>query len=122
MTTISSGNLITRSSSSKSMDIREYLGDIILIIILCSSTYLSLGAIRAPPSLIAYGLLIAISISGLFLIIHHKIRTIELNITNRERMVRVSLEEISVKMAQRYESSIERIEETVAEVAKRVYR
>jgi len=72
--------------------------------------------------LIAYGLLIAISISGLFLIIHHKIRTIELNITNRERMVRVSLEEISAKMAQRYESSIERIEETVAEVAKRVYR
>ncbi|HNQ25108.1 MAG TPA: hypothetical protein PKG69_00135 [Methanoregulaceae archaeon] len=104
------------------MDIREYLGDIILIIILCSSTYLSLAAIGGPPSLIAYGLLIAISISGLFLIIHHKIRTIELNITNRERMVRVSLEEISAKMAQRYESSIERIEETVAEVAKRVYR
>jgi hypothetical protein len=72
--------------------------------------------------LIAYGLLIAISISGLFLIIHQKIRTIELNITNRERMVRVSLEEISAKMAQRYDSSIERIEETVAEVAKRVYR
>jgi len=72
--------------------------------------------------LIAYGLLIAISISGLFLIIHQKIRTIELNITNRERMVRISLEEISAKMAQRYDSSIERIEETVAEVAKRVYR
>jgi len=72
--------------------------------------------------LIAYGLLIAISISGLFLIIHQKIRTIELNITNRERMVRISLEEISAKMAHRYDSSIERIEETVAEVAKRVYR
>jgi len=37
-------------------------------------------------------------------------------------MVRISLEEISAKMAQRYDSSIERIEETVAEVAKRVYR
>ncbi|MCU0628395.1 MAG: hypothetical protein MUE45_02735 [Methanoregulaceae archaeon] len=71
------------------MDIREYLGDIILIIILC---------------------------------VHHKIRTIELNITNRERMIRVSLEEISAKMAQRYESSIERIEGIVTEVAKRVYR
>ena len=72
--------------------------------------------------MIVYVLLISISISGLFLIIHQKIRTIELNITNRERMVRVSLEEISAKMAQRYDSSIERIEETVAEVAKRVYR
>jgi uncharacterized membrane protein len=104
------------------MDIREYLGDIILIIILCVSTYLFLAAIRAPPALLAYGLLIVLSIAGLFLIIHHKIRTIELNITNRERMIRVSLEEISAKMAQRYEGSIERIENIVAEVAKRVYR
>ncbi|MDD1710594.1 MAG: hypothetical protein LUQ37_06790 [Methanoregulaceae archaeon] len=104
------------------MDIREYLGDIILIIILCASTYLSLVTIRAPPALVAYGLLIVLSIAGLFLIVHHKIRTVEQNITNRERMIRVSLEEISAKMAQRYESSIGRIEETVAEVAKRVYR
>jgi uncharacterized membrane protein len=104
------------------MDIREYLGDIILIIILCVSTYLFLAAFRAPPALLAYGLLIVLSIAGLFLIIHHKIRTIELNITNRERMIRVSLEEISAKMAQRYEGSIERIENIVAEVAKRVYR
>jgi hypothetical protein len=37
-------------------------------------------------------------------------------------MIRVSLEEISAKMAQRYESSIERIENIVSEVAKRVYR
>ncbi|MCE5298494.1 MAG: hypothetical protein LLF84_06080 [Methanoregulaceae archaeon] len=104
------------------MDIREYLGDIILIIILCASTYLFLATLRASPALLAYGLLIVLSIAGLFLIIHHKIRTIELNITNRERMIRVSLEEISAKMAQRYESSIERIEGIVTEVAKRVYR
>ena len=104
------------------MDIREYLGDIILIIILCASTYLLLAGLTASPTLMAYGLLVVFSIAGLFLIIHHKIRTVELNITNRERMIRVSLEEISAKMAQRYESSIGRIEETVAEVAKRVYR
>jgi hypothetical protein len=104
------------------MDIREYLGDIILIIILLASTYLFIATLRAPPAVLAYGLLIVLSLAGLFLIIHHKIRTIELNITNRERMIRVSLEEISAKMAQRYESSIERIEGIVAEVAKRVYR
>ena len=104
------------------MDIREYLGDIILIIILFASTYLSLVTLRASPALIAYGLLMILSIAGLFLILHHKIRTIELNITNRERMIRVSLEEISTKMSQRYESSIERIEGIVTEVAKRVYR
>ena len=104
------------------MDIREYLGDIILIIILCASTYLLLAGLTASPALMAYGLLIVFSIAGLFLIIHHKIRTIELNITNRERMIRISLEEISAKMAQQYDSSIERVEGIVAEVAKRVYR
>jgi len=104
------------------MDIREYLGDIILIIILCASTYLFLAGLSASPALMAYGLLVVLSIAGLFLIIHHKIRTIELNITNRERMIRVSLEEISAKMAQRYDSSIDRVEGIVTEVAKRVYR
>ena len=104
------------------MDIREYLVDIILIIILCASTYLFLAGLTASPALMAYGLLVVLSIAGLFLIIHHKIRTIEMNITNRERMIRVSLEEISEKMAQRYESSIERVEGIVTEVAKRVYR
>jgi hypothetical protein len=104
------------------MDIREYLGDIILIIILCASTYLFLAGLTASTALMAYGLLAVFSIAGLFLIIHQKIRTIELNITNRERMIRVSLEEISSKMAQRYESSSERVEGIVAEVAKRVYR
>ena len=104
------------------MDIREYLGDIILIIILCTLTYLLLAGLTASPALRVYGLLVVLSIAGLFLIIHHKIRTIQANITNRERMIRVSLEEISVKMAQRYESSIERIEGIVTEVAKRVYR
>jgi hypothetical protein len=104
------------------MDIREYLGDIILIVILFASTYLFLVTLRASPALTAYGLLMVLSIAGLFLILHHKIRTIELNITNRERMIRVSLEEISAKMFQRYESSIERIEGIVTEVAKRVYR
>jgi hypothetical protein len=104
------------------MDIREYLGDIILIIILCASTYLFLSGVTASTALMAYGLLVVFSIAGLFLIIHHKIRTIELNITNREHMIRVSLEEISAKMARQYESSIERVEGIVAEVAKRVYR
>jgi hypothetical protein len=104
------------------MDIREYLGDIILIIVLSASTYLFLVTLRVSPVLQACGLLIAFSVGGLFLIIHQKIRTIEMNITNRERMIQVSLEEISSRMSQRYESSIERVEGIVSEVAKRVYR
>lgn len=104
------------------MDIREYLGDIILIIILVAATYLLLAGLNFPPSLMAYPLLIVLSVGGLCLNLHHKLRTIELNSTNRERMIRVSLEEISAKMSQRYDSSIARVESIVEEVTKRVYR
>jgi hypothetical protein len=54
--------------------------------------------------------------------IHYKIRMIEKNITGRERMIKVSLEEISAQMAERYDSSVDRIKDIVEEVSKRVYR
>ena len=104
------------------MDIREYLGDIILIIILCVSMYSLLATLDVQPGILLPSLLIVLSVGGLFLIIHHKLRVIEQNITNRERMIRVSLEEISEKMARRYDSSVDQIGEIVAEITRRVYR
>jgi hypothetical protein len=104
------------------MDIREYLGDIILIIILCVSMYSLLATLHVQPGILLPSLLIVLSVGGLFLIIHHKLRVIEQNITNRERMIRVSLEEISEKMARRYDSSVDQIGEIVAEITRRVYR
>jgi hypothetical protein len=104
------------------MDIREYLGDIILIIILAASTWWLFSLLRASWEISAALLLIVLSLAGLLVIIHHKVRLIERNITNRERMIRINLEEISAKMAQRYDSSIERIEDIVSEVSRRVYR
>jgi F0F1-type ATP synthase membrane subunit b/b' len=104
------------------MDIREYLGDIILIIILAISTWWFFSLLGAVPELIIAVLLIFLSFAGLLFIIHHKIRRIEKHITSRERMIKVSLEEISAKMAQRYDSSVGRIEAVVEEVTKKVYR
>ncbi len=104
------------------MDIREYLGDIILIIILAVSTWWFFSLLRATWEITLAALLVLLSLAGLLLLIHHKVRVIERNITNRERMIRVNLEEISAKMVQRYDSSIERIEDIVNEVSRRVYR
>lgn len=104
------------------MDIREYLGDIILIIILAASTWWLFSLLRARWEITLAVLLIMLSLAGLLVIIHHKVRAIERNITNRERMIRVNLEEISAKMAQRYDSSVDRMEEIVNEVSRRVYR
>ncbi|NYT17224.1 MAG: hypothetical protein GKC06_04350 [Methanomicrobiales archaeon] len=104
------------------MDIREYLGDIILIIILAASTWWFFSLLRATWEITFAALLMVLSLAGLLVIIHHRIRLIERNITNRERMIRVNLEDISAKMAQRYESSIDRIEDIVQEVSRKVYR
>jgi hypothetical protein len=104
------------------MDIREYLGDIILIIILAASTWWLFSLLRASTEIIIGFLLVVLSFAGLVLILHYKIRVIEQNITNRERMISLNLEEISVKMGQRYDASIARIESIVEEVSRRVYR
>lgn len=104
------------------MDIREYLGDIILIIILAASTWWLFSLLRASTEIITGFLLVVLSFAGLVLILHHKIRVIEQNMTNRERMIGLNLEEISVKMGQRYDASIARIESIVEEVSRRVYR
>jgi hypothetical protein len=104
------------------MDIREYLGDIILIIILAASTWWLFSLLMADLSRTVAAMLIVLSLAGLLVIVHHKIRLIERNITNRERMIRVNLEEISAKMVQRYDSSIAHIEDIVEEVSRRVYR
>jgi ABC-type multidrug transport system fused ATPase/permease subunit len=104
------------------MDIREYLGDIILIIILAIATWWFFSLLGATPELILAILLIVLSFAGLLLTIHHKVRRIEKHLTSRERMIKVNLEEISAKMAERYDSSVERVEAIVEEVSKRVYR
>jgi len=104
------------------MDIREYLWDIILIIILTVSTWWVFSLLRASTEVIIGFLLMVLSFAGLLLIIHHKIRAIERNITNRERMIGLNLEEISTKMVERYDASIARIESIVEEVSRRVYR
>jgi predicted membrane protein len=104
------------------MDIREYLGDIILIIILAISTWWFFSLLGAIPELIIAVLLILLSLAGLLLMIHYRIRKIERQLTSRERMIKVSLEEISAKMTQKYDSSVSRIEAIVEEVSRRVYR
>jgi predicted membrane protein len=104
------------------MDIREYLGDIILIIILVIATWWFFSMLGAIPEVLLAVLLIVLSFAGLFVIVHHKLRKLEKTLTSRERVIKVSLEEISAKMAERYDGSVDRIEAIVEEVSKRVYR
>jgi len=104
------------------MDIREYLGDIILIIILAVATLWFFLLLGATGELILAILLIVLSFAGLLFSAHYRIRKIERALTSRERMIKVNLEEISTQMAERYDSSVGKIEAIVEEVTKKVYR
>jgi uncharacterized protein YoxC len=104
------------------MDIREYLGDIILIIILGFATWWFFSLLGAIAEVLVAVLLIVLSFAGLLIILHHKLRRLENTLTSRERMIKVNLEEISAKMAERYDGSVNRIEAIVEEVSRRVYR
>jgi membrane protein YdbS with pleckstrin-like domain len=104
------------------MDIREYLGDIILIIVLAIATWWFFSLLGAILEVLVAVILILLSFAGLLVIIHHRLRTLEKTLTSRERMIKVNLEEISSKMTERYDDSVNRIEAIVEEVSKRVYR
>lgn len=104
------------------MDIREYILDILLILLLLASTFVFVSTENYDPASSTALIMIMLSFAGLMLLLHHKLRIIERGNINREKMIRVNLEEISIKMAQRYDSTVSRIDQVVEEFGKRVYR
>lgn len=104
------------------MDIREFTGDIILIVIAVISAVVLVLLMRSDPVIATVAGILILAIGGLFLSLHRKIRIMEKNIYNRERMTRVNLEEIAVKMSHKYDNTIAHFDEIVEEFSKRVYR
>ena len=104
------------------MNIREYIGDIIFILVLVFSTLL-LSSNQGFDLINTFAiLLMVLSLGGLMVLIHLQVMRIENDMINRERMMRVNLEEISLKMAQKYDNTIAHIDGVVDEFSKRVYR
>lgn len=104
------------------MDIREFTGDIILIIVAVISAVVLVLLMRSDPAIATAAGVLILAIGGLFLSLHRKIRIMEKNIYNRERMTRVNLEEIATKMSHKYDNTIAHFDEIVEEFSKRVYR
>ena len=104
------------------MDMREFSGDYILIFILVVSTLVFVTRFWSDPVTVTSAALIMLSLGGLFLWLHRKIRVIERSMQTRERMLRANMEEIAVKMAQKYDTTITHLDGVVDEFAKRAYR
>jgi hypothetical protein len=104
------------------MDIREYLIDILLTIVMIISTLVLILRFWQDLTIAIAAVLMMLSLGGLFLSLQIKVRRLERNVISRERMLRTNLEEISNRMAQKYEMAITHLDELVSEVSKRAYK
>ncbi len=104
------------------MEIREYLLDIILTIVMIVSTLVLILRFWQDLTIAIAAVLMMLSLGGLFLSMQVKVRKLERSVVSRERMLRSNLEEMAKRMAQKHDMAISHLDELVGEYSKRVYR
>ena len=104
------------------MEIREYLLDIALTIVMVISTLVLILRFWQDLTVAVAAALMTLSLGGLFLSMQVKVRQLERSVIVRERMLRTNLEEVAKRMAQKNDMAIAHLDELVAEYSRRVYR
>lgn len=104
------------------MEIREYLPDILLTVVMVVSTLVLILRFWQDLIIAVAAALMMLSIGGLFLSLEIKMRRLEESVITRERMLRTNLEEISTRMVEKYDMAITHLDEHVAELSRRAYR
>jgi hypothetical protein len=104
------------------MEIREYAIDILLTVVLVISTLFLILRFWQDLVIAIATALMMLSIGGLFLSLHIRMRELERNAVARERTLRAGLEDISARMVQKYDMTISHLDELIAELSRRAYR
>jgi len=104
------------------MDIRDYLVDILLTVIMVISTLILILRYWQDLTIAIAACLMILSLGGLFISMQIKVRNLENSVISRERMLRTNLEEISTSMVNKYDMAISHLDELNAEYAKRAYK
>jgi len=104
------------------INIRDYLVDILLTIVMIVSTLILINRFWQDLTIAIAAGLMMLALGGLFLSLQIKMRHLERSIVIRERILRNNLEEISTRMAQKYDMAITHLDELVGEYSKRAYR
>ncbi|MCQ1538019.1 hypothetical protein FTO68_03310 [Methanocalculus taiwanensis] len=104
------------------MDLRDYVWDLILIVVLVVSTLVLVLRLWQDLTIVIGATLMMLSLGGLFLSLGMKIRSLEENIIARERTMRVNLEEISASMNRKYDRTVDQLGEIVDSLTRRMYR
>ena len=80
------------------MDIREYLVDILLTVVMIGSTLVLVTRFWQDTIIAVAASLMTLALGGLLLSLNIKMRHLERSVLIRERMLRTNLEEISSRM------------------------
>jgi hypothetical protein len=104
------------------MDIRDYLVDILLTVVMVISTLVLVLRFWQDFTIAVSTSLMMLSLGGLFISMQMKVRNLENSVITRERILRTNLEEISDRMVEKYDLAITHLDELNAEYAKRAYK
>jgi hypothetical protein len=104
------------------MEIRSYILDIALTILLVISTLVLVMRLWQDAVIATAATFMMLALAGLFLSLGRKIQRLEASVTSRERTIRVNLEEISNGMSRKYDSTVEHVNGVIQELSKRMYR
>lgn len=104
------------------MEIRSPILDVALTLILVISTIVLMIRYWQDVVMVTAATLMMLSIAGLFLSMGRKIQRLDASVVQRERTIRVNLEEISTGMARKYDSTVDHVNGVIQELSKRMYR
>ncbi|KAF5082606.1 hypothetical protein DSECCO2_97890 [anaerobic digester metagenome] len=104
------------------MEIRELIGDIVLTIVMVVSTVVLVMRFWQDLVIAAAATFMMLSLGGLLISLGIKIVSLEQSVVQRERTMRVNMEEMGKTMTARYDNTVSHIEEIVDGLSRRMYR
>ena len=104
------------------MAIPELIIDIVLTIVMVISTVVLVMRFWQDLTIAIAATFMMLSLGGLLISLGMKIVSLEERITQRERTIRVNMEEMGKTMTAKYENTVSHIEEIVDGLSRRMYR
>ena len=104
------------------MEIRELIGDIVLTIVMVVSTVVLVMRFWQDLIIAVAATLMMLSLGGLLISLGIKILSLEKSVVQRERTMRVNMEEMGKTMSAKYDNTVSHIEEIVDGLSRRMYR
>ncbi|NLM30047.1 MAG: hypothetical protein GX216_06420 [Methanomicrobiales archaeon] len=104
------------------MEIRELIGDIVLTIVMVASTVVLVMRFWQDLLIAVAATLMMLSLGGLLISLGLKVIRLEQSVAQRERTMRVNIEEMGKTMSAKYDNTMGHIEEIVDGLSRRMYR